>query len=174
MLGTYAHCNIGYAKSPLLSQRSKTAKYDHARFFVLFFSFSIWDSLNSGISGADFHTRDANWQSRGVFDAVSDRDNDLQAKIGRQGCLQGQKKKKECTSTDTCVCTPPPTTHWPFIMLCVFIIQLPVTASKWRSIGWGKSAPQQNTCMIISAEADICGEQTQRQSRPTSLSAGEQ
>lgn len=37
MLGTYAHCNIGYAKSPLLSQRSNTAKYDHARCFFVFF-----------------------------------------------------------------------------------------------------------------------------------------
>lgn len=117
MLGTYAHCNIEYAKSPLLSQRSKTAEYDHARCFFVF-SFSIWDSLNSGVSGADFHTRDANWQSRGVSDAVSDRDNDLQVKIGRQGCLQGQKKKSAQAQTPVCAHPHQPHTGHSLCYVC--------------------------------------------------------
>lgn len=52
----------------------------------LFKTATVW-------SGAGFHTMDANWQSYCVSDAASDEDNDLQAKIGRQGWLQGQRQR---------------------------------------------------------------------------------
>lgn len=57
MLGTYGHCNVGYAKS-LLSHRSKTAKYDHARSF--FSPVEDGNHVTSEVSVLDFHTRDAN------------------------------------------------------------------------------------------------------------------